>query len=121
MSQDIVNLSYLVESSLNDEEYVKMMIDMYIKNTPEYLSKFKTLQEQNDLDELKRLAHKFKASVTIMGIESATVIIETLEKNISENKDLGKIPEMITELASICTDSLEVLQVVVDSKEPICK
>lgn len=121
MDNELVNLSYLIESSLNDEEYVKMMIDMYIKNTPDYLENFSKLLQEENLEELKRLAHKFKASVTIMGIDPVTTIIEQLENNITQENQLDKLPEMIEEIKNYCTKSVVILQNIIDSGTPLCK
>lgn len=121
MDNEIVNLSYLIESSLNDEEYVKMMIDMYIKNTPDYLDNFTQLLQDENFEELKRLAHKFKASVTIMGIEPVTTIIENLENNIAKGIQLDQLPQMIDDIKNYCTKSVVILQGIIDSETPLCK
>ena len=121
MSNKIVNLSYLIESSLNDEEYVKMMIEMYVKNTPDYLINLQALLDQNELEELKRLAHKFKASITIMGIDEATTLIETLEKNIADNTNLDQLHTIIQNIDRICKESLIILKEILASGTPLCK
>lgn len=121
MNNSVVNLSYLIESSLNDEEYVKMMIEMYIKNTPDYLQNLQNLLQQNELEELKRLAHKFKASITIMGIDEATVLIESLEKNIANNTNLDQLGTIVQNIDRICKESLVILKDIMTSGVTLCK
>ncbi len=82
----LYDLSYLKESSLNDDEYVNKMIDMFVATAPEYITQIKTAHQNNDLKEIQIIAHKFKASINIMGIKQVSKLITTLEENIGGNQ-----------------------------------
>ncbi len=118
MSDQLVNLDYLIESSLNDEEYVRMMIEMYIKNTPAYLESFNKHVQNNDFEELKKAAHKFKASVAIIGIEKAKELIQELE-NISDTNH-EKANELISQIEVYCSESVIYLKAKLDSTDNFC-
>lgn len=97
-SDQSYDLSYLLESSLNDANYVRKMIELFLTKTPEYISELFELLEKNDLTALKKLVHKYKASVAIMGIRDAEKAIHQIESNISENqnlKDCRKLLEIV--------------------------
>ena len=118
MSNQLVNLEYLIESSLNDEEYVRMMIEMYIKNTPSYLETFNTLAKNNDFEELKKTAHKFKASVAIIGIEKAKNLIQELENDSGDSQE--KVFELIVKIENYCNESITYLKAKLDSGQTFC-
>lgn len=118
MSNQLVNLAYLIESSLNDEEYIRMMIEMYIKNTPVYLENFHTLALDNNFDDLKKTAHKFKASVAIMGIEKAKNLIQELENFAGNNQE--QTLELIQQIENHCNESITYLKAKLDSNDPFC-
>lgn len=120
MNNQLVNLNYLIDSSLRDEDYIKKMIQMYLSNTPGYLQDFHRLLKENNLDELKRLAHKFKASITIMGIQKVTVLIEELESNIAHERNLDRLPNILQEMDEHCKESMTILEELLQSGKPIC-
>lgn len=118
MSSQLVNLDYLIESSLNDEEYVRMMIEMYIKNAPNYLDTFNQLVENNDFEGLKKAAHKFKASVSIIGIEKAKVLIQELENRAGDDK--ARTGDLIAQIEQHCNESISYLKTILASDKRFC-
>ena len=111
----LINLSYLKESSLNDEEYIVKMINMFLKNTPSYIKSIKSLYKDDKLVELQILAHKFKASINIMGIHSVGRLINKLEENISKNKNLDEISTLISGIEIYSLASCAELEVLLRS------
>ncbi len=91
----VINLSYLIESSLNDYAYITRMIEMFLKNTPQYIKTLKRLYGDKKYDDLKVIAHKFKASINIMGIKSAGILIKRLEDHISKSKKPSELESFI--------------------------
>lgn len=92
----LIDLSYLIDSSLNDQKYIVNMINIFLEKAPNYLSDMQKSYAENDLVELKRIAHKFKASLNIMGIKSATKLINVLEVNIQKDQNLGDLNKLLT-------------------------
>jgi CheY-like chemotaxis protein len=92
----LIDLSYLIDSSLNDQKYIVNMINIFLEKAPGYLSDMQSAYADNDLVELKRIAHKFKASLNIMGIKSATKLINVLEVNIQKDQNLGDLNKLLT-------------------------
>lgn len=90
------DLTYIMESSLNDTRYINKMIDIFRTKSPEYLHELRELYDQKDYKELRKLAHKFKASVAIMGVDKAEQAIIQLENNIMNNTELDKIDHLLT-------------------------
>lgn len=111
----LINLSYLKESSLNDEDYIVKMINMFLKNTPSYIKSIKSLYKDEKLVELQILAHKFKASINIMGIHSVGRLINKLEENISKNKNIDELSTLISGIEIYSLASCAELEVLLRS------
>lgn len=104
------DLTYLEESSLNDKKYVHKMVDLFITKTPGYLDELFLLHEQRNYIDLKKLAHKFKASVAIMGIQRAEVAIHNLEINIGNEKNYDEIEDLLNTIKDSCEKASEALK-----------
>ena len=106
----LYNLAYLLEASAGDYSFVEKMIRTYLNNTPKYLDELKKWMMQNNFYELKRVAHKFKATVTIVGIKEIEDLIDELEANIMQNKNLEKLPMIVEKIITKGNKSVLELQ-----------
>lgn len=113
----LIDLTYLMESSLNDKAYVSKMIHMFLKNTPQYIKDLKKLYHEGDMEELRKTAHKFKASINIMGIKSAGKVIKKLEENIEESKGLDSLAPLISSIEFYSLASCAELEVILKSND----
>lgn len=93
------DLTYLIESSLNDMNYINKMIELFTTKSPDYLREMRELYNDSNLSELKKLAHKYRASVAIMGIKKSEKIIIDIESCISEKKEVHKIDHLLESLS----------------------
>lgn len=102
-----ISLGYLINSSYGDPTFVQRMISSFVSKTPQYLEDLQKLVEQKEFEELKTLAHKFKATIVITEVKSVAKIIEDLEKNIIEKTNLDQLPQMVN---NICQESTIAVQ-----------
>lgn len=79
----VLNLDYIIESSLRDTNFVISLLKMFNKKAPEFRVEVKELIEQKQYKSVRDLVHKFKSSVSILG---ARVIFDALQEieNLSE-------------------------------------
>jgi len=79
----VLNLDYIIESSLRDTNFVISLLKMFVKKAPEFREEVKALIEQKQYKAVRDLVHKFKSSVSILG---ARVIFDALQEieNLSE-------------------------------------
>ena len=82
-----INLDYLNEISSGDREMVLDMINIFISEVPVYLSRMNYLLKNKDWETLGKLAHKVKASASIMGMHQVADILKNLELLIKDNKN----------------------------------
>lgn len=65
-----INLFYLVDMSDNSADFIIEMIQILKKQVPEFESKLKNGLQNQNIVELKKIAHKTKSALGIMGIAS---------------------------------------------------
>lgn len=71
----------------NDHALMAMLIDVYIKEIPGYISRLQSALEQDTLDLLGDAAHNVKGASAAIGFEEARSIAERIEQRCR-----GKLP-----------------------------
>lgn len=113
-SRKLTDLSYLKEASAGDNQFVYKMIDTFIKHAPEYIEKLNKSLQLKDYTELKRLAHKYKATINIVGIRQIEKVIEQLENIIIEKKNYHLIPSLIEEIENGTQEAMDELLIEIE-------
>jgi len=107
--KSVINLDYLNEIAGNDEGTLKVYIDLILKNTPAELETLKIKLLDENWDELSKIAHKLKGSVSYMGIDAIKETIQAVENNAAREVDLDKIEEKVEEVIKYCNMGLKEL------------
>jgi HPt (histidine-containing phosphotransfer) domain-containing protein len=94
MAIKYTNLGYLNEISGGDKRLLIEMIEIFNTEVPGYLRKMDELAGTGDWDGLGKLAHKAKASASIMGMDDVAADLKELEQ-LAAGKDNEKIPSSI--------------------------
>ncbi len=100
LKSELIDLNYLLEASEGDDDFIKMMLDSFLINTPTYLQDLNQLLTKKDYIELRACAHKFKGTVVIIGVESLKVLLETFEKA-SDSHDDNVLSDLLEKIKSI--------------------
>jgi HPt (histidine-containing phosphotransfer) domain-containing protein len=74
-----VDLSYLREMSGGNQSLVLEMIDIFKSQVKEFTEGLETHYENKEFEQLGRLAHKAKSSISIMGLNDLATDLKTLE------------------------------------------
>jgi HPt (histidine-containing phosphotransfer) domain-containing protein len=86
MELKIINLDYLNEIAAGDHEMIREMISIFNTEVPGYLLRMHQLAEQERWEDLGKLAHKAKASASIMGMADLAIELKQLEQLTLVNK-----------------------------------
>lgn len=106
-----IDLTYLINSAHGDKTFIEKMLNSYKNNTLDYLNDMLLLYEQNDLEGLRVLAHKYKATVLITGVKELSSIIEELESTIVNQLFTENIPFYLDQIIDISHKArLEVIE-----------
>lgn len=78
--EPLFDLSQLKHMSRGNDDFVRKMINLFIKVTEENTEKLIEAMENNDIETVKKLAHKIKPSIDQMGIISLKDVVRSVEK-----------------------------------------
>ena len=105
-----IRLDYLDELTGGDSELVDEMLRLFYDNTPPVLEKLALLYEEKNWDEMKKVAHKFKPTLSYVGIHELDGVVPQLEKHAQDFDPDGKIPGLIDTLQYYCKEALDELR-----------
>jgi signal transduction histidine kinase/CheY-like chemotaxis protein len=82
-----INLKYMKEVSLGNHEYEKLITEQFIEAIPTDLNEIKKAWKNQDIHQLRHLAHNMKTSVSVMQLnEMMQPYLDALEnENLNEN------------------------------------
>ena len=102
------DLSLLKTYSKGDADFELDMIQTFLDEAPAYRSEMAQFLKEKKIKEAGLLAHKFKSSVDIFGMSDLRLLLDSFEKNCSQNISseelMVKISLMVEELITIMHD-----------------
>ncbi len=109
---EYINLNYLNEISEGDNQLISEMIDIFISEVPSYLKMMHKYQEDKDWDALGKLAHKAKASSSIMGMGQLTNELKDLELLAKENREPGLYLALVKRIENQFNSAIKELKLI---------
>jgi len=110
-----INLSYLIEMSDNSPGFVKEIANIFKSQIPIFNERFETCIKNKDLSEFKKIAHKAKCAVGVMGmvaLEQKLKIIDDSQESVLCENDILEVSNLFRE---VCDQAL------LEIDEAICK
>jgi HPt (histidine-containing phosphotransfer) domain-containing protein len=98
----ITDLSYLVDMSSGDSNFIAEMVGLFREQVNEYGELMPRLLEDKAFKDLGKLAHKAKSSVAVMGMSQTADLLKELEILATEGKHPEKYEEMIDTFREHC-------------------
>jgi signal transduction histidine kinase/DNA-binding response OmpR family regulator len=100
--EKMVNLDYLIDFTEGDADFIKEIITLFIQNTPLALKLIVDYNDIDDLENLKREVHKFKSSVSLLGIQEAMNSVLLIEEELMANPSGSIRKTEVQKLNEIC-------------------
>ncbi|HTN18910.1 MAG TPA: Hpt domain-containing protein [Pelobium sp.] len=75
----LIDLSYLQEVASDNSDFMIEMIDIFLAQTPEYVSILSDAIDQQNWDKIAEMAHKIKPTLAFMGANEAKETIASIE------------------------------------------
>jgi CheY-like chemotaxis protein/HPt (histidine-containing phosphotransfer) domain-containing protein len=105
--QNIVNLDYLHDLSMGDAEFEHAIIRQFIVQVPEELSLLKEAIENENLSQIKGLAHGMKSSVAYLGLtERLHPYLQRMEAEAVAKPEQPHFLEDFEHVETICRQAL---------------
>ncbi len=106
----LYNLHMLEDMSGMDVDFIREMVVLFCTNTPVVLDKLHTLNEEQNWDELRHVAHKFLSNVNMIGISSIILEVDLLESNALNRTNLDENIALIERIGEVCIKVIEQLK-----------
>lgn len=110
IDKKVTDLTYLKGISLEDDNMVIEMIEVFLGEYRDALSEMHGLHERGEWGELRASAHKFKPNLAYMGIALGMETIEEVEEHAKNNNAGLKIDSKLNKLQNICEQASKELR-----------
>ncbi len=104
------NLTSLKNLSRGNNEFVDMMISIFVEQTTDVIAKISAAILQDDFMEVSRLIHKIKPSIESLGILSIVSEISLLEKIAKEEGNKEQISTIFITIKQVLEETVEQLK-----------
>jgi len=106
----VVDLSYLRKVSNNNEQFIKEIVSAFLESMPTTVSDIEAQLVKKDWDQLARVVHKIKPTITLMGIHHLKDKIILLEREARNGQDEHTIQALASEVSKFLTHAIESLR-----------
>lgn len=81
MNTHITNLSFFKQNSFGDTVLYRELLSIFVKTTPEMVGQMQAALQNNNYDQLSKIAHKLKSNVQSVGLQHVYNVLEDIESN----------------------------------------
>lgn len=100
------DLTYLRGIANGSNAFIIEMLDIFIVQMPQSLSRMETAMKNKDWQSLKSVAHKIKPSILFTGLNEIADDIPLLEQYAAEKSHLDAIPALVEKIKSVCAKAI---------------
>jgi HPt (histidine-containing phosphotransfer) domain-containing protein len=112
-----IDLSYLREMSGGNKELVLEMISIFKSQVVEFTTNMNQLLNDKQYEQLGKLAHKAKSSVSIMGLEELATQLKDLENSTQQGKNMDTYSKIVDDFEKDTSEAVKELDMVVQNIE----
>jgi PAS domain S-box-containing protein len=110
-SKKVINLEYLINIMSGKKELIRETIEIFVKQANEDLPIINAAIDKDDFLTVKRFAHRMKSTITMMGINSLTPVLEEMEVLGNQKDNMERIKELNEKLNTTYTQALEEIKI----------
>lgn len=85
---------------MGDGEGIRMMLNIFLESTPKILEELNDGFAANDIEKISRSAHKLKASLDMMKIETLYNTIRKVDRHENVVSNMDQLPSIIEKINS---------------------
>ena len=110
VEEKVSDLKYLSDTMDGNKQLIKEVIEVFLKQAPEELSKLNSAVEKSDYASVRSLSHTMKSSASIMGISSVANILNELEELGKNSSSIERIRLLNVDLNSIIKQAIQEIE-----------
>lgn len=100
------DLAYLREIANGSNEFIIQMLNIFIEQVPQSLTRIETAVHNKDWQTLRTVVHKMKPSILFVGLNEIKEDVPLLEKYASERSNLEDIPAKVAKIKAVCNEAI---------------
>jgi len=109
-SSKITDLTYLKEASADNKIFLREMIEIFLKQTPGLIAGLRKASIEKDWAEFRKIIHKLKPSITMMGIHELEADIIKIDNAVKKGIEIEQLPGLLQKFDDVCNRSYEELR-----------
>ena len=102
-----INLSYLEMMADDDLSMKRLMLEMLLDELPKEINKMNVHYQCHEWDELRRVSHKMKTTVSFVGNKFLTKTNSSIGNIVKSQQQLEKLPDLFGILNDLCPKIVE--------------
>jgi CheY-like chemotaxis protein len=106
----LYDLSLVRSISEGDTEFLKKMVNLFIKTVPQNVEELRKALQTENWDQVRKMAHKLKSTVDSMGVKIIRDEIRLVESNAKDLISLDEIPGLVQKIEQVIGQCIEQLQ-----------
>ncbi|MBN2485586.1 MAG: Hpt domain-containing protein [Bacteroidales bacterium] len=110
-----IDLTYLRDMSAGNKALVIEMIEIFKRQVVEFVEQMSALNDKQDYENLGKLAHKAKSSISIMGLNDLAKDLKTFENIAKAGVETEKYPIFIGRFRDETSDAVAELDEVLNN------
>ena len=95
-SYNYIHTKHIEDIANGDNEFLMELVDIFLAQIPDFISKMKSSLEMNDWPVLAREAHTAKSSVLTFGMEETGILLKSIQLKV-DAKELKEVPDMVSQ------------------------
>jgi PAS domain S-box-containing protein len=103
----LYDLQMLEEMSGGDQEFVKMMAELFMNTTPPLLEELLQASNSKNWELACKVAHKLKPTIESMGIKPGTLIIKEIEQLAKQQPETALVSGKVNQFADVINLSIK--------------
>jgi len=92
-----INLGYIEEISGGDKDFKKELIQIFLKQVPEFIANMHQFLSEDEKSSLAKEAHTAKSSALIFSMEETGKTLKRIQL-LAENNQIDPIPGLLTQV-----------------------
>ena len=108
--EKIINLTYIEEVAAGDREFIKEMIETFMRQVPEFITHMQEFYIERDYQNLAKEAHTAKSSVMLFGLDELARRLKAFQLLAEKGEHAETYPGYIREFEQVCLTAISQLE-----------
>jgi HPt (histidine-containing phosphotransfer) domain-containing protein len=105
--QKTLDLTYLSELAEGNQEFIKEVLEIFIKEVPEDLEALQQAIKEAEYRQIKDISHKLKSSIILTGLGSLRPYLQEMERLALQSAGLNEIKKEFAHVNAVFNTGVE--------------